>query len=216
MQGGNRVHDALAASRINILFRAEIGFTETNWLANHDRNWSKQSDSATDGPGVECPEDPQRDHGCQGFGDDQANSGLRRLQISIRRTGAFGKNERAIALSNKSNQNLERAPIDSFLINRDHVDLRQQPPQQWGIEQASPRQKIDGPIAGDPGERRVEKTLMVHGQNNRAALNHPLGMQYADLKKDPRDQPRQIVPEPVIEIHDPGSIRCTRPRPPIL
>jgi hypothetical protein len=45
---------------------------------------------------------------------------------------------------------------------------------------------------------------VVHRQNHWTGLDHSFPVQDAESKKNSRQQPRQMVTQPVIEIHDPG------------
>jgi hypothetical protein len=87
------------------------------------------------------------------------------------------------------------------LIDRDYIELWQKPTEQWYIEQGSPRQKVNRPIARSAGKRRIEITLMVHCEDGGAALKHPLPMDYTKTKKQSANDATKMIPEPVKEIH---------------
>ena len=42
---------------------------------------------------------------------------------------------------------------------------------------------------------------MIHRHNYRTILNHPLPMNYSKTKKQSANQAREMVPEPVINVH---------------
>jgi hypothetical protein len=86
-------------------------------------------------------------------------------------------------------------------MNWDYIQLWQQPAKQRRVQECSPGQKVYRPIARSPGERRIEVTLMVHGENHRPALNHAFPMNYAKTKKQSADETRKVITKPVVEIH---------------
>jgi hypothetical protein len=45
---------------------------------------------------------------------------------------------------------------------------------------------------------------VIHRQNHWTGLDHSFPVQDAESKKNSRQQPRQMVTQPVIEIHDRG------------
>ena len=95
----------------------------------------------------------------------------------------FRKNERAIASAQNSDQRFERAAIVAFEIDRDDVELRQKPAEDRRLHQRFFRKKIDGAVTGVSGQRRIEITLVIHGENHRAALDHPLPMNDAEAEE---------------------------------
>jgi hypothetical protein len=46
---------------------------------------------------------------------------------------------------------------------------------------------------------------MVHCEDDRAALKHPLPMNYTKTKKQSANEAAKLIPEPVIEIHLSGK-----------
>ena len=69
------------------------------------------------------------------------------------------------------------------------------------IEERLAREKINRAAAGDPGERRVEVTLVVHRENDRSVLDDAFRMNDAVAKENARDPARQIVTEDVPGTH---------------
>ena len=51
------------------------------------------------------------------------------------------------------------------------------------------------------GERRIEVTLMVYRENDRAALKHALTMNYPEMKKQPANDTSKVITNPVINVH---------------
>src|SRR5438093_1324595 len=114
--------------------------------------------------------------------------------ISINRAAVFemrGGSDFSAGVSGQqdANHSLNGAAIDAFLIDRDHVQLWQNPAQQRYIEKCSPSQKINRPIARGAGQRRIEIALVIHRENHWPALNHSFAMNDAKPKKQSASQP---------------------------
>ena len=76
--------------------------------------------------------------------------------------------------------NAVRAAVAAFQVDRNHVELGQKPAKHGNIHQRFFRQKINWPVAGVAGQRRIEKTLMIHGQDHWPVLNDPFAMNDAE------------------------------------
>ena len=71
----------------------------------------------------------------ESFRDDKPDAGLGRLQISVERPRALGKNKRAMIRSQDADDRLERAAIAAFLVDRNDVQLGQQPAEHRDVEE---------------------------------------------------------------------------------
>jgi len=147
------------------------------------------------------PKDPHRNYRSQRLGNDQSNSGQRRLQLSVECSRAFGKKQGAVAGVDHTNEGFQRAAIDPFLLNGDDIEFGEQPPENGRIEKTFFRQKVNRAIAGGSAKWRVEIALMIHRQDDRTALYHPFAMKNAEPEEQAAEQPRKIIAEPVIEVH---------------
>src|SRR5438874_12643245 len=142
-QRDDRVHYALAYLPIEIFcVRFELDRRKKNRLSNHDRDWHKMQTAAATRQSFVCPKDPHWHHGSERFCDHQSQSRLSSLQITIERPRAFRKNQRCVSRFQNTNQSLEGASVDPFLINRDNVQLRYKPAEQQHFRQRSARQKV--------------------------------------------------------------------------
>lgn len=103
--------------------------------------------------------------------------------MTVRRPRTFREYERAVAGFDNLDQGFQRAPIYRFLIDGDDIYFGQEPAQQRHVEQRTTGEEIDGPIARNPGERWVKIALMIHRQNRRPLLNHPLAMKDSKSEK---------------------------------
>ena len=56
------------------------------------------------------------------------------------------------------------------------------------VEQRPAGEKKNRAIRCVPGQRRIEKALMIHRQNHGPVLDHSLPMQNAESEKDFREQ----------------------------
>src|SRR6266581_2649715 len=80
----------------------------------------------------------------------------------------------SISRAQDSNQCYQRGAVASFQIDRDDIELRQNPPEHRHIHQRFFCEKKNGSVAGVSSQWRVKKTLVIHGQNHRAGLNDAL------------------------------------------
>src|SRR6266404_4869782 len=164
-------------------------------------------DFSADGPRIERSENSHRHNRRARFCDHQPQTSQGRLQISIRRARPFRKNERAIASAQNSDQRLERATIVSFDVDWDDVELGQEPTENGRLHQRFLREKIDSTVAGVAGEWWVKKTLVIHSEDHRTGLNHPLAMNYAESKKQSRKQTRKVIAEPIVRVHTGAALK---------
>ena len=146
-------------------------------------------------------EDPHRHDWRQRFCNDKTQSRFGGLQVTVGRTRPFRENQRHVAGLENPNQRLEGATVDALLIDRDYIEPWQKPAQQWHIQQSAPRQKINRPITSGTCQRRIEITLMVHGENDRTVLKHALRMNHTKTKKQSANKTAKMITKPVIEIH---------------
>src|SRR5262249_53766031 len=129
------------------------------------------------------------------------------LQISVRGPRSFGKNERAFARAQNSNQRLERTPIIAFQIYRDHIQLWQKPAEDRNIHQRFFCEKENRPVGRVAGEWRIEKTLVIHRKNHGTGLNHALAMNDTKSIEQTREQATEMIAEPIVKIHSLSSLR---------
>jgi hypothetical protein len=83
-----------------------------------------------------------------------------------------------------SNQCFKSAAIAAFLIDWNDVQLGQKPAPKPVLEQCPAGEKKNRAIGSVSRQRRIEKTLMIHRQDHRSALEHAFAMPDAKSKKD--------------------------------
>ncbi len=128
VQRRNCVHDPLAQPRVAIFSAClKICVREINRLADDDGDFAPQMNFSVNRPGIEGSENSHRNNRGARFRDKQAQAGQGWMQIPIRRTRSFRKNERTISRAQNSNQCFERAAIAPFQILRNDVELGQEP-----------------------------------------------------------------------------------------
>ena len=145
--------------------------------------------------------DAHRDHRGEGFCDDQTKAGLGWLQIAVESARAFGEDQGRLSGSQNPNQRLQGTAIAAFLIDGNDIQLGQEPPPKPVIEQRFASEKENRAIGSVAGQRRIEEALMIHRQNHRPTLEHAFPVQNAKSEKDFREQTRECVSEPIVEIH---------------
>src|SRR5262245_20804537 len=111
------------------------------------------------------------------------------LQVTVERARALWKQQHGVSRLQDPNHSLDGAAIDAFLIDRDHIQLWQNPAQQRQIEKRSPGQKINRPITRGASQRWIEIALVIHRENHWPTLKHPLSMNNAKPKKQSASQP---------------------------
>src|SRR5439155_23902523 len=94
-----------------------------------------------------------RDNRRECFCNHQAQSGLGRLQVTVESARAFWENQHGVTGVQNANDGLNRAAIDAFLINWDHIQLWQWPAEGRRVQQRSPVQNVNRPITGNPSKR---------------------------------------------------------------
>lgn len=146
-------------------------------------------------------EDSHRNDRRESFCDDKPDPGLGWLEISIERPRALGKNKRAMIGSQDTDDRLERAAIPTVLVDRNDVELGQEPAEHREVEEAFAREKINRAPAPAASKWGIEITLVIHRQNDRAFLKDTFRMNDAKLKKDSRDETREMVNREVPGIH---------------
>ncbi len=128
LQRCDRVHHPLAQTRVNIpTGSGKISICEVNRMTDNNRNADKAKATATARQSIVSAKDPHRHNRGARLGNDQADTGLPRLKTSVGRARSFRKDERAVPVPHDLDQSLQRAAVDSFLVNRDHIQLRQNP-----------------------------------------------------------------------------------------
>ena len=134
-QRGDGVHHALAKARVDLAAAAfEVGRGEMKGLADDDGDRTKAQPATAPGQSLVRAENAHRHDGRERFRDDKPNAVLRRLKIAVERARALGKNERALVCAQNADERLESAAIAAFLIDRNDVQLRQQPAEHRDIE----------------------------------------------------------------------------------
>src|ERR1043166_2164002 len=96
---------------------------------------------------------------------------------------------------------LKCTAVDPFLTDWDHVQFWQEPTEHGHVQQRFARQKINRAIAGNASKRWIEITLVIHCQNHWPALNQALRVSYSKTKKKSRGSTRNLIPQPVINVH---------------
>ena len=127
--------------------------------------------------------------------------------MPVERPRTFGKNERPLSSSQNSDQRFERGAVTAALgIDRNDVELREKPAEHRTVQQRFPGEKKNGAIGHAPGQWRVEKALMIRGENHRAVIDHSLGVNDAKPEENPAKQFDKAVTNPVIRIQSRYSI----------
>src|SRR5207248_11796562 len=116
--------------------------------------------------------------------DHQVKPRLGELQITVAGSRSFRKNECRLSRPQDSNQCFKSAAIAAFLIDWNNVQLGQKPAPKPVVEQCTAGEKKNGAIRSVARQRWIEKTLMIHRQNYRPALDHAFAMQDSKSKKD--------------------------------
>ena len=197
----DRVHHALTQTQVKLFAaRLKIGRGKMNWFADDNRNASKTKPILPDRPRFVRPENSHWNDRGQRLRDDEAHAGQRRLQIAVDGAAAFGKNQRPLTRFQDANQGLERNAIFPFLIDRDHIQLRQKPAEDGPFQKRFFREKKNRAVANAAHEGRIEITLVVRRQNHRPVIDHPLAMHDAQPEENSADQLNQMVAKPVVGI----------------
>lgn len=196
------IHHALAQSLVKVLARRfQVLLGEIDRFAYHDGDASRPRPFFMDRPRLVRAENSYRHHRRERFRDDQAQPRLRRLQFPVWRALALGKHQRPLARPENSDQRLERRAIFSTLgIDRDDVQLWQEPSEKRPIEKGPARKKINSATGSAAGKRRIEKALVIGCENDWPVIDHPFAMQPAQPEKNPADQFDEIATKPVVRI----------------
>src|SRR6266436_6974233 len=170
-------------------------------MPNHDGNRMKADFLAPTWPGFVRAEDAHRHNRRQRFCNHQAETRLGRLQITVEGARSFRKNERRLFGPQNSNQCFKGAAIAAFLIDWNDIQLWQKPAPKPVLEQCFAGEKKNRAIGSVAPQRRIEKTLMIHRQNYRPALDHTFAMPDAKSKKDLGKETGESVAQPIVRVH---------------
>jgi len=126
---------------------------------------------------------------------------LRGLELAIWRSLAFGKNHGSLPCAKNADQRFERSAVATrFGVDRNHVQLRQDPAHEPTVQKRLAREKKNRAIRNTSHERRIEEALVIRSQNHWPVIDHPLAMDDAEPKKNPGQQLGEIVANRVVRI----------------
>jgi hypothetical protein len=160
-------------------------------------------------------ENPHGHYGRQRLRDDQAEAGQGRLQIAIKRAGAFGEDHRSVSGANELDDGFQCAHVGPVLIHGNDIQFRKYRTENRPIEQCLPREKMEFAPASDASQGRIEIALVIHRENDSAFFDDPLGMHRAKIKKSAREDSREVIEKLVVSAHsnESGGIRAALGRP---